>query len=148
MMDTTNSVNDPSLFQNTNFNPFNQGENILLNNDSDPDFNLFSDSNLNINTPYLTSDEVKTALDTFQPKDSFSAMHVNIRSLNKNFENLKTLLSNFSHEFSMICLSESWCKDESIKNNSNSGPATRFQYWGGLKKMSPTMVGRRRFFEL
>ena len=33
-MDPTNSVNDPSLFQNTNFNPFNQSENILLNNNN------------------------------------------------------------------------------------------------------------------
>ena len=66
MMDPKNSVNDPSLYY------------------SDHNFNLFTENNLNINTTYLTSDEVKTALDKFQSKDTFSAMHVNIRSLNKN----------------------------------------------------------------
>ena len=41
-----------------------------------------------------------------------------------------------------------WSYEKFELDTLTAGPATRFQYWGGLKKMSPTMVGRRRFFEL
>ena len=40
----------------------------------------------------------------------FSLLHVNIRSLQKNFENLKLLLKSIKHKFSVIALSETWLK--------------------------------------
>ena len=51
--------------------------------------------------------------------ESFSVLHVNIRSLNKNFEKLKLLLSKIYYSFKFICLTETWCKDEHLENNSN-----------------------------
>ncbi|XP_065678226.1 uncharacterized protein LOC136093192 [Hydra vulgaris] len=43
-------------------------------------------------------------------KNAFSILNINIRSLNKNFENLKILLDEIKHDFSIICLTETWCK--------------------------------------
>lgn len=45
----------------------------------------------------------------------FSCLHSNIRSLNANFENLKQLLSELNHNFSMIGLTET-----KIKSSDNS----------------------------
>ncbi|XP_065665545.1 uncharacterized protein LOC136086971 [Hydra vulgaris] len=43
-------------------------------------------------------------------KNSFSILNINIRSLNKNFENLRFLLDELKHDFKIICLTETWCK--------------------------------------
>ena len=43
-----------STFENLKFNPFNLNNNILLNNLTDPDVNLFNE-NQNMDTPYLQS---------------------------------------------------------------------------------------------
>ena len=110
----SNSENIDQNFENINFNPF-LNKNILLNNNGDPDCNFFDEYCLT-NTPYLNCDEVKTTLNS---QDDFSIIHVNLRSMSKNFENFKTLLANCSHEFSMICITETWCKDDAIKFNSN-----------------------------
>ena len=48
----------------------------------------------------------------------FSVFHLNIRSVNKNFENLKNLLQEIKHDFKVIILSESWLKDENVNQNS------------------------------
>ena len=39
--------------------------------------------------------------------------------MNKNFENFKLFLSKCAHNFSIICLTETWNSDESFLNNSN-----------------------------
>ena len=43
--------------------------------------------------------------------NDFSVLHVNIRSVQKNFENLKFLLSQLNYTFKVVCLSETWCKE-------------------------------------
>ena len=45
-------------------------------------------------------------------------MHLNIRDINKHFENFKTFLSNLNFSFSIICFSET-CLNESNVDNSN-----------------------------
>ena len=60
---------------------------------TDPDENFFNNNNFkSINTPYLLPDEARNFIHTFE-KNSFSALHINIRSLSKNFKNVKHLLS-------------------------------------------------------
>ena len=46
-------------------------------------------------------------------------MHVNIRSVSKNFEKLKLILSEINYKFSIICLTETWCSDQTFHNNSD-----------------------------
>ena len=48
---------------------------------------------------------------------SFSVLHLNIRSLNKNFESLKNLLFEINFCFKVICITESCCSDDLHTNN-------------------------------
>ena len=43
--------------------------------------------------------------------DQFSVLHLNIRSIKKNFENFKLFLNSINFTFSVICLSETWWDD-------------------------------------
>ena len=49
-------------------------------------------------------------------KDGISFLHINIRSINKNFENFKLFLSSLNFTFTVICFSETWL-DETINSN-------------------------------
>ena len=62
--------------------------------------------------------EVKSSLASFDP-NAFSVLHLNIRSMNKNFENFKEFLKNVSVSFSAICLSETWFESQDESQNSN-----------------------------
>ena len=41
----------------------------------------------------------------------FSILHLNIRSIKKNFKSFKTYFSALDFTFSIICFSETWCDD-------------------------------------
>ena len=49
--------------------------------------------------------------------EGFSVFHLNIRSLQKNFENFKLFLNSCNTRFDVLCLSETWC-DAQVLNNS------------------------------
>ena len=51
--------------------------------------------------------------------DNLSLIHVNISSMNSNFEKLHDLLLSCSSSFNIICVTETWSTDNDIKNNSN-----------------------------
>ena len=58
----------------------------------DPDINVVNANFENLNTPYLLPGEIKNFFDTGSSSNYFSILHVNIRSMKKNFENIKSLL--------------------------------------------------------
>ena len=62
--------------------------------------------------------EVLEGFDCFCKSD-FSVLHVNIRSINKNFETFENFCCKLSCTFSVICFSETWATDNSICNDSN-----------------------------
>ena len=74
-------------FENLKFDPINNNS-LLLDNLSDPDFNLFSQNFETINTPYFHPEDLASHL-TCDKSNSFSVLHVNVRSLSKNFSKLK-----------------------------------------------------------
>ena len=47
-----------------------------------------------------------------------SCIYIYIRSINKNFEKLKLMLSEVNFNFKIIVLTETWNKDQNIMNNS------------------------------
>ena len=49
--------------------------------------------------------------------ENVSVLHLNIRSINKNFENFKMFLSNLNFSFSVICFSETWLNDSNVDNS-------------------------------
>ena len=94
-----------------------QPNSILLTDENDPDETFFNNHiSLNANTPYLTPNSVNP---TLNPNTAnFSLLHLNIRSLNKNFENFKQMLSDLQTQLTVICLSETWCQENSAANSS------------------------------
>ena len=65
---------------------------ILLNNLCDPDLNFYNINTKNVNTSYIVPENFNTFLDD-SPSECFSFLHLNIRSMNKNFEKFKKILA-------------------------------------------------------
>ena len=71
---------------------------------------------LNIN-PYHASDKLIN-FSSKSSKDCFSIFHVNVISMNKNFENMKDLIASQTNPFTVIVLTETWLADEKAHNSS------------------------------
>ena len=67
-------------FEDLRYDPFLSNNSVLLDNLTDPDENFFNNNNFKsiINTPYFLPDEARNFIHTFE-KNSFSALHINIR---------------------------------------------------------------------
>ena len=95
--------------------------NLFLANDSlndcnqNPDVNFYNISSLESN--YLSSSEIDKNFQNFS-KESFSVLHLNIRSMNKNFEAFQDFYKSLNTKFSIICLTETWANDSDINQNS------------------------------
>ena len=75
----------------------------ILNNDSqDPDENIFNAFDFK-DLQYFTPEEPSSNLNNFD-KSSFSIIHLNIRSFQKNFDSLFNLLMRFKFKFKVICI--------------------------------------------
>ena len=71
-----------------------------------------------VDSPYFSIDEFISSSQKF-PKSSFSILHINIRSSNKNFEKSREYLSIVKSDFSVVALKEMWC---------NKGQAAQFLF--------------------
>ena len=80
-------------------------EDILLDNSCDPDSSDFNTEIKNFDTPYVIPEEFHSQFKNHM-SDGLSFLHVNIRSINKNFENFKLFLSSLGFTFSVICFYE------------------------------------------
>ena len=86
----TASSSDPEHpnFENTKYEIVDNSDDILLDNSCDPDVNFFSLKTQNLDTPYILPEEFQKFVGS-SSHDSFSILHINIRSIKKNFDNLK-----------------------------------------------------------
>ena len=82
---------------------------FLLDDSGDPDVNFFNKKFQSLDTPYLMPGEFYNFLDS--SLDQFSVLHLNIRSIKRNFENFKLFLNLINFTFSVICLSETQWND-------------------------------------
>ena len=88
----------------------------ISNNDSqDSNENFFSAFNFK-DSQYFTPEESSQNLNSFD-KSSFSMLYLNIRSLQKNFNSIPNLLMTFKFEFKVICITETWCSDNSMNHD-------------------------------
>ena len=95
-------------FEYLKFNSFDSAAEILNDDSFDPDVNFFNNNIENLNTPYISHEKIKYLnVNT----SALSVLHLNIRSMKKNFESFKLFLSNFNFDFSIICFSETWLDD-------------------------------------
>ena len=90
-------------------------ENISINNyetdfftrfdERDPDTNFLYDiSKSCFETSYFKPNQVKPYLRSTQYLEKLNVLHVNIRSIKRNFENLKALLEECEFVFNIICV--------------------------------------------
>ncbi|XP_065671890.1 uncharacterized protein LOC136089738 [Hydra vulgaris] len=83
---------------------------------------VFSDNNSDNHTETLLESEYYSIPESTQylceNKNKFSILHINIRSMNKNFENFKCLLGELNHDFKIICFTETWLKSNETNSNS------------------------------
>ena len=106
----TPDINSESIF----FNPFSTKK-CFVDNDHDPDVNFHHHVSM-LDTQYLVPDKFKTNSKDFS-KNSFSVLHLNIRSINRNFEAFTEFYSKLNHAFNVICFSETWTSEENINKN-------------------------------
>ena len=111
---------DEKNFEKLRFDPFGFG-NVLLNNTNDRDENIFNNLS-QIESVFYAVEEAATSLKKFTVK-TFPALHLNIRSLNQNFESLKEILTTAKFKFKVMCLTETWCtadpRNETLFNLEN-----------------------------
>ena len=108
-------------FENLKFSPFDL-QNILLNNNKDPDDSFFNTNQFS-DTYYFTIVETKSKLSCCDNK-SFSILHLNIKSFKKNFDKLVNFLATSSFNFKVIFDTETWCSSE--HNNSDLYKLTNY----------------------
>ena len=94
-------------FENLKYEIVDNSDDILLDNSCDPDVNFFSLKTQNLDTPCILSEEFQK-LSGISSHDSFSILHLIIRSIKKNFHNFKLFFSTLGFSFSIICFSETW----------------------------------------
>ena len=97
-------------FESLKFNPFDSTAEILNDDSFDPDVNFFNNNIEKLDTPYISHEKIED-LNINTSANTLSVLHLNIRSMKKNFKSLKLFLSNFNSDFSIICFSETWLDD-------------------------------------
>ena len=68
----------------------------------------------NFETSYFKPNEVKPFFQSTQYLEKLNVLHVNIRSIKRNFENLKALLEECVLVFNIICVSETWSSNTEL----------------------------------
>ena len=71
----------------------------LLNDENDPEVNFYY--NTNINSDYFDLEETAKCLNDTR-NSNFSILSLNIRSLHKNLDNFKSILSKLKHDFKLF----------------------------------------------
>ena len=97
-------------FESLKYSLLNDNHNILLDSFCDPDLNFLKNNIRNLDTKYLLPEPFHNFLYN-STTDWFSILHLNIRSIQKNFEKFKLFLSSLDFSFSVICFSETWFDD-------------------------------------
>ena len=90
-------------FKSLSCNPFSIHKSST-NGEHDPDINFYQDISY-LETHYCSPNDFQNNFQCFL-KDSFSGLHLNIRSMNKNFEPFKEIYSKINFKFSIVYFSE------------------------------------------
>ena len=106
------------VIKNLKYDPLKNSGNILFDNSRDPDLHFYNANIQNLNTPYILPEELQIFLGD-DKDENVSVLHLNIRSINKNF---KRFLSNLNFSFSKICFSETWLNDSNVDNSNYELP--------------------------
>ena len=98
------------------FNPF-LANDSLNDSNQNPDVNFYNNIS-SLESNYLSPSEIDKNFQNFC-KESFSVLHLNIRSKNKNFEAFQDFCKSLNTKFCIISLTEAWANDSDINQNSS-----------------------------
>ena len=108
-MNTSETAHSSDLkrpnFENLKYEIVDNSDDILLDNSCDPDVNFFNLKTQNLYSPYILQEKFQKLIDS-SSHDSFSILHLNVRSIKKNFDNFKLFFSTQDFSFRVICFSE------------------------------------------
>ena len=111
---------EPDKFENLHFNLFYNESFSDKDDEREPDENFFNEVNTeNFECSYLFPNEIESFLSKKENSETVNAKHVNISSLSKNFDNLLDILRDSNSSFDVLCITETWCFDSTLKNNTN-----------------------------
>ena len=116
-----NSLHDLDIsteghFEKQVFNPF-DFQKVFIDEGNDSDINFFHYKYETVDSPYFSIDEFNSSSEKLL-KNSFSILHINIRGLNKIFEQLREYLSLVKRDFSVVAPIETFCNDDKAAQNS------------------------------
>ena len=107
-------------FERLHFNPFHNESFSDTEDEIDSDENFFNELNTQkFECSNLFPNEIESFLSKKENSASINAIHVNIRSLLKNFDNLLDILRDSNYSFNILCITGTWCTDSTLKSNSN-----------------------------
>ena len=99
------------------YKPFSVDGHLTVNAVLDPDIIFFQNIS-SLDTQYFNIDDAKTFVNSNISSDSFSFLHINIRSMQKNFEKFQEFFKTLKFNFSTVCISETWYDSlDSIKSS-------------------------------
>ena len=94
-------------FESLHFNPFHNESFSDTGDGRDPDKNFFNELNTqNFECSYLFPNEIESCLSEKENPETLNAIHVNIRSLSKYFDNLLDILRDSNYSFNVLCITE------------------------------------------
>ena len=105
---------EPS-FETMHFNPF-LANNSLYDSSQNSDVNFY-DNISSLESNYLSPSKIDKNFQNFS-KESFSVLHLNIRSMNKNFEAFQDFYKSLNTKFTIIRFTETWANDSNINQDS------------------------------
>ena len=111
-----NQINIENLHFNSFYNEiFSDAED-----ERDPKENVFNEVNTqNFECSYLFPNEIESFLSEKKNSENINAIHINLRSLSKNFYNLLNILRDSNNSFNVLCITETLCTDSTFKNYTN-----------------------------
>ena len=88
--ETVNNEQKAQTFETFSYESLENSENIFLGSSSDLDLHSFNTNIQNLNAPHILPKELQNQHFLGDDKgENISVLHLNIRSINKNFENFK-----------------------------------------------------------
>ena len=94
-------------FENLYFNPFYNESFSDPEDERDPDENFFNEVNTqNFECSCLFPNDIESFLSEKKNSETINAIHVNIKSLSKNFDNLLDILRDNDNSFNVLCITE------------------------------------------
>ena len=101
-------------FESLSYNSFSIHESSI-NGKHDPDINFYQDTS-SLETHCYSPNDFQNNFQCFL-KDSFSVLHLQIRTMNRNFESFKEFYSTINFKFRIVCFSEPCVDDIPFSEN-------------------------------